>query len=195
MHIFSFKTAKLTARATVEVDRRWARATVSCKQVHIDFNLIDTIHYWVTQSRQTALTGHLVIKDKQGRKLALQCSGFGMDKDFVEFLRASSATLAAIGEVRPELRVMAEPTPFHRALMAGVMLTTLIVVGAFVIAVDAEHDLATSAGGVAIGALIALGVVMFRYGPLRKKAAPVAAADLARQISVTVVEPPAPTAT
>ena len=103
MQTFSFKTAKLTWRVTVEVDRRWVRAALPKGQVHIDFNLIDRLHYWVTQSRGAALTGHLVIRDRQGRKLALQCSGFGMDGDFVEFLRASSAILAAIGEVRPEL--------------------------------------------------------------------------------------------
>jgi len=183
---FSFKTAKLTARATVEVDRRWSRATVGqAKQVHIDFNLIGTIHYWVTQSRQAALTGHLVIRDKQGRKLALQCSSFGVDNDFAEFLRAASTMLAAIGETRPDLRVLAEPTPFHRLLMTGVILATLVVVGGWVIVFGSDDDLATRTAGVAVGALIALGVVLFRFGPLRKKAAPMAPADLARAIAVS----------
>ncbi|HEV7692421.1 MAG TPA: hypothetical protein VGO52_16405 [Hyphomonadaceae bacterium] len=196
MQTFSFKTAKLTGRATVEVDRRWVRAAVgAAKQVHIGFNLIATIHYWVTQSRYSALTGHLVIRDKQGRKLALQCSGFGADNDFVEFLRATSAMLAAIGEARPDLRMMAEPTPFHRLLMTGVVLATLVVVGGWVIMFGADDDLATRAAGVAVGALIALGVVLFRFGPLRKKAAPTSPADLARQISASVVKPLAPTAT
>ena len=194
MQTFSYKTAKLTTRATVEVDRRWVRAGEGAKQVHIDFNLIGAIHYWVTQSRQAALTGHLVIKDSQGRKLALQCSGFGMDKDLVEFLRASSATLAAIGEARPDLRVAVEPTEFHRQLMAGIILATVVVVGTYAYVTSIERDW-TRAGGPIAGGLIALGVVAFRYGPLRKKPQPIAASDLARQISVQVLEPVAPTGT
>jgi hypothetical protein len=145
----------------------------------------------VTVSRGAALTGHLVIKDRQGRKLALQCSGFGVDKDFVEFLRAAQAILANIGEVRPDLRVAPEPTGFHRTLMAGIIAATIVVVGAATIAFDAERDLATRAGGVAIGVLIAAGVVLFRYGPLRKKPQPLAPAELARQIAMQVMEPSA----
>jgi len=188
---FSFKTAKLTDRMTVEVDRRWTRAATHRGQVHIDFNLVERLHYWVTVSRGAALTGHLVIKDRQGRKLALQCSGFGVDKDFVEFLRAAQAILANIGEVRPDLRVAPEPTGFHRTLMAGIIAATIVVVGAATIAFDAERDLATRAGGVAIGVLIAAGVVLFRYGPLRKKPQPLAPAELARQIAMQVMEPSA----
>lgn len=192
MQSFSFKIAKLTDRVTVEVDRRWARATTRKGQVHIDFNLVERINYWVTQSREVALTGHLVVQDKQGRKLALQCSGFGMDKDFVEFLRVVTAILAAIGEVRPELHVALEPTVFHRSLMVGIIVATMVVVGGGVIAFDAERDLPTRIGGVAIGALIAAGVVMVRYGPLRKKPQAMAAAELARQIADQTPEPLAP---
>ena len=61
MQSFSFKTAKLTDRMTVEVDRRWTRAATHRGQVHIDFNLVERLHYWVTVSRGAALTGHLVI--------------------------------------------------------------------------------------------------------------------------------------
>lgn len=188
MQTFSFKTAKLTWRVTVEVDRRWVRAALPKGQVHIDFNLIDRLHYWVTQSRGAALTGHLVIRDRQGRKLALQCSGFGMDGDFVEFLRASSAILAAIGEVRPELRVAPEATPFHRRLMAGIMITAFVVIAAASYAFGTD-DHWTKIAGIGAGALIAGGVLMFRYGPLRKKPRAMAPADLAREIGVTVVEP------
>jgi hypothetical protein len=177
----------------VEVDRRWVRATTRKGQVHVDFNLVERLNYWVTQSRGVVLTGHLVVRDRQGRKLALQCSGFGVDKDFVEFLRAASAILAAIGEVRSDLRVAPEPTGFHRALMAGIIVATMVVVGAGVVAFDSTRDLTTRIGGVAIGALIAAGVVMFRYGPMRKKPQALAPADLARQISVQVLEPLAPT--
>lgn len=191
MQSFSFKTAKLTDRVTVEVDKRWTRAATRKRQVHIDFNLVERLHYWITVSRGAALTGHLVIKDRQGRKLALQCSGFGVDKDFVEFLRAAQAILANIGEARPDLRVAPEPTGFHRALMAGIIAATVVVVGAVTIAFDAERDLATRVGGVAIGVLIAAGVVLFRYGPLRKKPQALAAVDLARQIAVQVTEPAA----
>jgi hypothetical protein len=195
LQTFSFKTAKLASRAVVEVDRRWMRATVGqAKQVHIDFNLIGTVHYWVTQSRGAALTGHLVIKDKQGRKLALQCAGFGMDNDFLEFLRASSETLAAIGEARPDLRVSVEPTAFHRQLMVGIILATVLVAGTAMYVTSQEQDW-TRAGGPIVGALIALGVVAFRFGPLRKKLQPIPAADLARQIGVHGPEPLAPTAT
>ena len=125
---FSFKPAKLTGRTTVEVDRRWVRATTPKGQVHIDFNLVETIRYWVTESRGAAITGHLVIKDGQGRKLALQCSGFGMDTDMVEFLRAASATLAAVGEVRPDLRVAPEPTVSHRRLMASIIIAAVVII-------------------------------------------------------------------
>lgn len=189
MQSFSFKTAKLTDRVIVEVDRRWTRSATRKGQVHIDFSLVARLHYWITVSRGAALTGHLVIKDRQGRKLALQCAGFGMDKDFVEFLRAAQAILANIGEVRPDLRVAPEPTGFHRALMGGIIAATIVVVGAVTIAFDAERDLATRVGGVAIGALIAAGVVLFRYGPLRKKPQPVEPADLARQIAMQITQP------
>jgi hypothetical protein len=181
MQTFSFRTAKLRERVTLEVDRRWVRSAAGARQTHIDFNLINAMNSWVTQSRGAALTGHLVIKDSQGRKLALQCSGFGMDDDFMEFLRAASAILAAVGKARPELRVAPEPTGFHRHLMAGIILGVVIVVGAAMYAVDTENDW-TRAGGPIAGVLIAIWVVLFRFGPLRKKPQPVAAADLARAI-------------
>lgn len=191
MQIFSYKTAKLTARAIVEVDRRWVRATIGEKQTHIDYNLIGTINYWVTQSRGAALTGHLVIRDKQGRKLALQCSGFGMDNDFIEFLRAVSAILAAIGEARPDVRVAPEPTAFHRQLMSGVMLATVAVVAPLMYFTSKETDW-SRAGGPIAGALLALVIIAFRFGPFRKKPAPAMPTDLARQINGE--ELPAPTA-
>lgn len=181
MQTFSYKTAKLASRAIVEVDRRWVRATIGEKQTHIDFNLIHTINYWVTQSRGAALTGHLVIRDSQGRKLALQCSGFGMDNDFIEFLRAVAATLAAIGELRPEIRVALEPTSFHRQLMSGIILTTVVVLGTAMYITSEERDW-TRAGGPIAGALIALWVVAFRFGPMRKKPPALPALDVARQI-------------
>jgi hypothetical protein len=186
MQTFSWKTAKLTSRVTLEVDRRWVRTVArkgqaTDKQIHIDFNLIDAIHYWVTQSRGAALTGHLVIRDKQGKKLALQCSGFGMDNDMLEFLRAASAVLAAVGEVRPDLRVAPEPTATHRRLMAGVIMAAVVVVGGVMYFVDTESDW-TRIGGPVLGALIAIGVVLFRFGPLRKKPELVAPSDLARAI-------------
>ncbi len=108
MQSFSFKTAKLTDRVIVEVDRRWTRSATRKGQVHIDFSLVARLHYWITVSRGAALTGHLVIKDRQGRKLALQCAGFGMDKDFVEFLRrqpgATTSRIAAQIERTPKRR-------------------------------------------------------------------------------------------
>lgn len=187
MQTFSFKTAKLTWRVTVEVDRRWVRAATPKGPVHIDFNLLDAVNYWVTRSRGVGLTGHLVIRDRQGRKLALQCAGFGMDRDFVAFLRAASAILAAISEAQPDVKVTPEPTALHRQLMTG------IIVMAFAVAAAASYVLGTDdnwtkIAGIGVGALIALGFVLLKYGPLRKKPPGLAPADLVRELDATVTE-------
>jgi hypothetical protein len=179
---FSYKTAKLAARTIVEVDRRWVRATRGKgKQVHIDYNLIHTINYWVTQSRGVALTGHLVIRDRQGRKLALQCSSFGMEKDFLEFLRAVSATLSAISETRPDVSVVREPTSLHQFILITTIAAGLAVIGGATLVFD-HDDMPTKVGGVAFAMLFAVGYVLFKFGPLRKKQPSVAPADLAREI-------------
>ena len=184
MQTFSFRTAKLTGRVTLEVDRRWVRAALSGKQTHIDFNLVDTIHYWVTHGRAGVLTGHFVVKDKQGRKLALQCSSFAQDDDFTEFLLAVAATLAAVGEVRPDVRVAVEPTPFHRSLMAGIILCVAAIVAAVMYAFDTEMGW-TRIGGPIAGMAIAAAVVAFRFGPLRRQEPKMMPADVARQLVPT----------
>jgi hypothetical protein len=182
MQTFSFKTAKLTGRVTLEVDRRWVRAALNSKQTHIDFALVDTIHYWVTRSRGSILTGHFVMKDKRGRKLALQCSSFAQDDDFTEFLRAVAATLSAVGEVRPDVRVAVEPTPFHRCLAAGIILCAAAIAATAMYVFDTETGW-TRIGGPVLGMLIAAGVVAFRFGLLRKKEPAMLPADVARQLA------------
>lgn len=188
MQTFSFKTAKLTSRARVEVDRRWVRAEVGSDQTHIDFNQIDTIHYWMSKSRGAALTGRLVIRDRQARTLALQCSSFGIDRDFVEFAGAVSATLTAIGEARPDLRVAHEPTARHRRLMAGLILLGFIAAAAASYALGPD-DPSIKLAGAGVGLLLVIGLIVFRYGPLRRRKEMLAPFELARSLSAQVAAP------
>jgi hypothetical protein len=166
----------------VEIDSSGVSINRNKTTARIEFAALRRIHFWEIKSLGVA-TAVLELLQDNGGTAALGGSTFEGRKAFETFLNAAAEFMRALGETRPSVPVLLEPPAMTRWI--GLLVipgTAMVLIVAANLYFRDRHSIADYVA--AIGALLfSFGFLVFRFGLLRRRKAPVAADEFARQLS------------